>query len=251
MFSGAVGLGTRADHPALGVPRPSDERRRHRLRQRHQRRLRRHRARAADGAAHADPGLRLLGGRDDLVRPQRASSAGARRSCRRELGLSVGGVGGAAGEVGAHRGNGRHAVRRRARRLAPPALRDGAGDRRGARPAAGRSAGDLAPHRSGTWACSRPVFALAFFCLSWYNGPMTAVIFDVVPRADQRDGRRRLPALHPPGGRRDRAAARGQPVRPVRARPGGAAAAGGGDRGRGHGWGRCGRWGGNASAAVG
>ena len=25
------------------------------------------------------------------------------------------------------------------------------------------------------------VFALAFFCLSWYNGPMTAVIFDVVP----------------------------------------------------------------------
>ncbi|MFL5516719.1 MAG: MFS transporter [Gemmatimonadales bacterium] len=25
------------------------------------------------------------------------------------------------------------------------------------------------------------VFAVAFFCLSWYNGPMTAVIFDVVP----------------------------------------------------------------------
>ncbi len=25
------------------------------------------------------------------------------------------------------------------------------------------------------------VFALAFFCLSWYNGPITAVIFDVVP----------------------------------------------------------------------
>jgi MFS family permease len=25
------------------------------------------------------------------------------------------------------------------------------------------------------------VFTLAFFCLSWYNGPMTAVIFDVVP----------------------------------------------------------------------
>jgi MFS family permease len=25
------------------------------------------------------------------------------------------------------------------------------------------------------------VFAMAFFCLSWYNGPMTAVIFDVVP----------------------------------------------------------------------
>jgi fucose permease len=25
------------------------------------------------------------------------------------------------------------------------------------------------------------VFVLAFFCLSWYNGPMTAVIFDVVP----------------------------------------------------------------------
>lgn len=26
-----------------------------------------------------------------------------------------------------------------------------------------------------------PIFALAFFCLSWYNGPMAAVIFDVVP----------------------------------------------------------------------
>lgn len=26
-----------------------------------------------------------------------------------------------------------------------------------------------------------PVFALTFFCLSWYNGPLTAVIFDVVP----------------------------------------------------------------------
>jgi MFS family permease len=26
-----------------------------------------------------------------------------------------------------------------------------------------------------------PLFALAFFCLSWYNGPMAAVIFDVVP----------------------------------------------------------------------
>ena len=26
-----------------------------------------------------------------------------------------------------------------------------------------------------------PVFALAFFILSWYNGPLTAVIFDVVP----------------------------------------------------------------------
>jgi MFS family permease len=25
------------------------------------------------------------------------------------------------------------------------------------------------------------VFAIAFFCLSWYNGPITAVIFDVVP----------------------------------------------------------------------
>ena len=25
------------------------------------------------------------------------------------------------------------------------------------------------------------VFTAAFFCLSWYNGPMTAVIFDVVP----------------------------------------------------------------------
>ena len=25
------------------------------------------------------------------------------------------------------------------------------------------------------------VFFVAFFCLSWYNGPMTAVIFDVVP----------------------------------------------------------------------
>ena len=25
------------------------------------------------------------------------------------------------------------------------------------------------------------VFAVTFFCLSWYNGPMTAVIFDVVP----------------------------------------------------------------------
>ena len=25
------------------------------------------------------------------------------------------------------------------------------------------------------------VFAVAFFCLSWYNGPMTAAIFDVVP----------------------------------------------------------------------
>jgi hypothetical protein len=25
------------------------------------------------------------------------------------------------------------------------------------------------------------VFTVAFFCLSWYNGPMTAVIFDVVP----------------------------------------------------------------------
>lgn len=26
-----------------------------------------------------------------------------------------------------------------------------------------------------------PVFCAAFFCLSWYNGPMTAAIFDVVP----------------------------------------------------------------------
>ncbi|HET9134701.1 MAG TPA: MFS transporter [Gemmatimonadales bacterium] len=26
-----------------------------------------------------------------------------------------------------------------------------------------------------------PVFALAFFCLSWYNGPIAAAIFDVVP----------------------------------------------------------------------
>jgi MFS family permease len=26
-----------------------------------------------------------------------------------------------------------------------------------------------------------PVFAVAFFMLSWYNGPITAVIFDVVP----------------------------------------------------------------------
>jgi MFS family permease len=26
-----------------------------------------------------------------------------------------------------------------------------------------------------------PLFALAFFCLSWYNGPLMAVIFDVVP----------------------------------------------------------------------
>jgi MFS family permease len=25
------------------------------------------------------------------------------------------------------------------------------------------------------------VFVVAFFCLSWYNGPITAVIFDVVP----------------------------------------------------------------------
>jgi MFS family permease len=25
------------------------------------------------------------------------------------------------------------------------------------------------------------VFVVAFFCLSWYNGPMAAVIFDVVP----------------------------------------------------------------------
>jgi sugar phosphate permease len=25
------------------------------------------------------------------------------------------------------------------------------------------------------------VFTIAFFCLSWYNGPITAVIFDVVP----------------------------------------------------------------------
>ena len=26
-----------------------------------------------------------------------------------------------------------------------------------------------------------PLFAVAFFFLSWYNGPLTAVIFDVVP----------------------------------------------------------------------
>lgn len=26
-----------------------------------------------------------------------------------------------------------------------------------------------------------PIFVVAFFCLSWYNGPMAAVIFDVVP----------------------------------------------------------------------
>ena len=26
-----------------------------------------------------------------------------------------------------------------------------------------------------------PMFAVAFFLLSWYNGPLTAVIFDVVP----------------------------------------------------------------------
>ena len=26
-----------------------------------------------------------------------------------------------------------------------------------------------------------PGFAVAFFFLSWYNGPMSAVIFDVVP----------------------------------------------------------------------
>ena len=51
------------------------------------------------------------------------------------------------------------------------------------------------------------VFALAFFCLSWYNGPMTAVIFDVVPAADQRDGGRRVPAVHSPGRRRHCAAA--------------------------------------------
>ena len=66
----------------------------------------------------------------------------------RELELSVGRGGDAAGQVGADRGHGGHAVRRRAGRLAPPPLRDGARDRRGARAAARRAARDLAAHDS-------------------------------------------------------------------------------------------------------
>ncbi len=103
-----------------------------------------------------------------------------------------------------------------------------------ARPAAGRAARALASHDS------RP-------------GPVPGsirarVLLPVVVQrtddgrdlrrgagANQCDRRRRLPAVHPPRGRRDRAAARGKPERPVRARPGGAAAAGGGDRGGPHG----------------
>ena len=227
------GPGTRPDHPALGVPHAHRRRRRHGLRQRHQRRVRRHRARGPDGAAHADPGLHLLRGRDDLVRPQRHRRMGP--DVREPgAGTELGGIGGAAGKVGAHRGNGGHAVRRRARRLAPPPLRDGAGDRRGARPAAGRAARALAAHDSRPG----PV----------PGGIRAGVLLPVVVQrtddggdlrrgavTDQCDRRRRLPALHPPRGRRDRAAAGGKPERPVRARPGGAVASGGGDRGGPHG----------------
>ena len=66
-----------------------------------------------------------------------------------------------------------------------------------------------------------PVFCAAFFFLTWYNGPLTSVIFDVIAAADQHDGRRGVPAVHSPGRRRGGAAPGGVPVGPVRHRQGG------------------------------
>ena len=99
----------------------------------------------------------------------------------RELKLERGRGGEPAGQVGTDRGHCGHAVRRRAGRLAAPPLRDGAGHRRRGRAAASAGRSRSGCSRSATRPCSRPVFVVAFFCLSWYNGPMTAVIFDVVP----------------------------------------------------------------------
>ncbi|MBK7593930.1 MAG: MFS transporter [Gemmatimonadetes bacterium] len=45
-----------------------------------------------------------------------------------------------------------------------------------------------------------PIFVVAFFCLSWYNGPMAAVIFRCRAGPNRRHGDRRLSSVHPSGG---------------------------------------------------
>ena len=143
-------------------------------------RLRRHHPRRQDRAAHADAGLRLPRGRDDLLRHQRhrgmgadVRRAGAAAHRRRKRG--------AAGQVGSDRGRVGDAVRRVPGGLAPPLLGDRAGDhrRRWGCCWAVRSRSGCSP--SAIPELFQVVFAVAFFCLSWYNGPITAVIFDVVP----------------------------------------------------------------------
>ena len=99
----------------------------------------------------------------------------------RELQLTSAAGGGAAGEMGAHRGDGGHAcsaalladwLRRRYETARVIAVALGCCS-------AGRWRSGCSP--SGTRQLFQAVFVVAFFCLSWYNGPMTAVIFDVVP----------------------------------------------------------------------
>ena len=137
----------------------------------------------------------------------------------RTHGIEPGAGHAAARSVGTAGRDGRHACRGFPGRLAGEVHRTEPDDRVDPRaPArAGRSA-------SGCWRCGTsslfvPVFAVAFFFLTLYNGPVIAAVFDVVPARIGATVIGRLPALHPRGGRRHRAPAGGLPVRPLRDRP--------------------------------
>ena len=171
---------SRAQHPLVGAAHAGRSTGRDAFRGGDQRRVRRHPAGGKDGAAHADAGLRVPGRRHDLVRHQR----------HRGLGADVRGTG-----AGAHR--------RRRRRVcwgSGGCSRASSGTLFGGfladwlrrRVETGRvltvGLGLLLGGPLAVWLLTirdqglfQLVFTVAFFCLSWYNGPITAVIFDVVP----------------------------------------------------------------------
>ena len=181
VFSGGRGARARAHHPALGVPHAVRRRRRHRLRQRHQRRVRRHRARAGETVLHTPTlvyifpaGAMISFGLNGIVgwgptfvsRELGLTARRRRRSCWGSGGCIAGTAGTLFGGVLADW------LRRRyeTARVIVVAL------------------GLLLGGPLALWLLTirdpglfQAVFAVAFFCLSWYNGPMTAVIFDVVP----------------------------------------------------------------------
>ena len=131
------------------------------------------------GASDADAGLRVRGWCADLVRDERTGRVGAdfhvsRAEPQRRPGRDP------AGYLGTDIGN----------RWRP--LRRGSGGLVAALHDYGAGPDDLPgdPHRGPltVWlltlrdlAVFVPVFATAFFFLSWFNGPIAAVIFDVVP----------------------------------------------------------------------
>ena len=178
-FSAAIGLGLTFTIWRL-VRRTPARRRRQRVRHGHQRRVRRHRGRGQDGAAHPDAGVRLPGRGHDLVRAQRHRGLGAdlrgpraRASPLRRAASLLGKWGLIAGTAGTLFG-GCLADWLRRRNEMGRVLTVGLGLLLG---------GPLA-----VWLLTirdpdlfQVVFTAAFFCLSWYNGPITAVIFDVVP----------------------------------------------------------------------